>query len=76
METIYQMKTAKGNQYGIWWEPQRENYEGGWVFDDSDSVALFASERAAKKDIRGFVHPEQYEPRPYARTRRSRTRSG
>lgn len=67
---------TKEKKYGIWWKAQRDNEEGGWVLDDADSVALYASERAAKKDIREFVIPEKYEARPFTRTRRSRTRSG
>ena len=65
--------TVKGNKYAIWWEPKRETDEGGWVTDETNRVALYASERSAKKDIREFVHSEQYYARPYARSSRSRT---
>jgi hypothetical protein len=67
---------TKEKKYGIWWKTRQGNEEGGWVLDDAYSVALYANERDAKKDLRGFVHPEQYETRPYARSSGSRARPG
>tara|TARA_R110001606_G_scaffold327901_3_gene474916 strand:- start:432 stop:650 length:219 start_codon:yes stop_codon:yes gene_type:complete len=71
--------TAKGDTYGIWYEPTQKNFEPGWVLDDSYSAAVYSSERSARKDIKEFVHPNQYQVRPHrrgktsVRSRRSRT---
>ena len=68
------MAKKKETKYGIWYTPDRTLSEPGWVYEDeSDRVALYASERSAKKDIKGFVNPQIYEARPYTRARRSRT---
>ena len=71
--------TVKGNKYAIWWEPKRETDEGGWVTDETNRVALYASERSAKKDIRDFVHSEQYNARhntPLVQCASSNSRQG
>jgi hypothetical protein len=63
---------TKVKKYGIWYQPDNSNWEDGWVLDEKYVDAVYSSESAAKKDLRGFVHPDAYEVRPYARPRRSR----
>lgn len=65
--------SKKETKYGIWYKPTQSNFEPGWVLDDKYVDAVYSSERAASKDLKGFVHPDQYEARPYARPRRSRS---
>jgi hypothetical protein len=62
------MATTSKKKWGIWYEPTQSNFKPGWVLDETYSVALYANEKQAKTDARFFVHPDQYEPRPYART--------
>lgn len=61
-------------KYAILWQPTRDTFEPSWVLDESYSVALYGTEREAKKDVREFVHTEQYGVQPYnARARRTWT---
>ncbi len=62
---------GKVKKYGIWYEPDNANWEPGWVLDEKYVDAVYTSESAAKKDLRGFVHADTYEVRPYVRPRRS-----
>ena len=59
----------KETQYGIWYEPGKgwDMAKPGWVTDTKRTdVALYASERSAKRDLKSWaVHPDRYEVRPY-----------
>jgi len=58
-----------GKQYGIWYTPESgwDMAEPGWVTDAKRTeVALYPTERSAKRDLKAFaVHPERYEVREY-----------
>ena len=61
-------RSGKTDEFGIWYtQPSKwaDNFPDGWVTDESYRVALYATERAAKRDIKNFVHAEHYEVRRY-----------
>lgn len=61
-------------KYAILWQPTRDTFEPAWVLNETYSVALYGTKQAAKKDIKQFVHPNEYRAEAYnARARRTWT---
>ena len=61
-------ETKYGDQWAIWYTPPKgwECAAPGWVTDTERSeLALYASEKDARRDVKGFVNPDNYEVRPY-----------
>ena len=61
------MGLEKEIKYGIWHTPGPKfpNFEGTWVKEESGKAALYDNERSAKRVLKQFVFPEQYEVRQW-----------